>query len=80
MDILNIIFGIIGAIGAGFSIYGAVRSTKASKKAKGYVEEIEAKKIALDLGRLKVNLDNLHKEIYELMNSKRLTRSCYCNF
>jgi hypothetical protein len=60
MDKVNFVFGVIGTIGSLASIYGAFKSTKKSNKAKRYLDEINIKKTAIELGSLKEKLNNLH--------------------
>lgn len=80
MDIIEIIFGGISVIGTGVSIYGAIISSRESKKAQKYLDEINAKKSALDLGVLCTRTDNLHKDIYNTMLARRATRGARKEF
>ncbi|MTI70078.1 MAG: hypothetical protein FH751_07495 [Firmicutes bacterium] len=71
MEKANLVLGIIGAV---VSVFAAIKSIKGSKSAKEYLEEINTKKTAIELGRLKKSLNNLHGEVYKFMLAKETSR------
>lgn len=69
------IFDVIGVIASLISIFGAIKSTKESKNAKEYLEEINVKKNAIELWNFKESINNLHSEVNKSMFSKITSRN-----